>query len=80
MCALKTPILFLVSNRPVDTARVFAAIRIQQPSRLFIACDGAEPEQIGNVKTPQVGQQNAQARQNDGGPVSSHGVIMLLLG
>jgi hypothetical protein len=38
--ALSTPILFCVFNRPEPTARVFAAIREQQPQRLLIVQDG----------------------------------------
>lgn len=36
----KTPILFLVFNRPDETSQVFEAIRIQAPRYLFIAADG----------------------------------------
>jgi hypothetical protein len=44
MPALKTPVLFLIFNRPAETARVFVAIREQRPSRLFVAADGARPD------------------------------------
>lgn len=37
---LKTPVLFLVFNRPDTTQRVFEAIRAVRPERLFIASDG----------------------------------------
>lgn len=38
MC--KSPVLFLVFNRPETTARVFAAIREAKPERLYVAADG----------------------------------------
>src|SRR6188768_901296 len=44
MPALQTPVLFLVFNRPVETARVFEAIRNQRPRQLFVAADGARPD------------------------------------
>lgn len=34
------PVLFLVFNRPAQTARVFEAIRQARPSRLYVAADG----------------------------------------
>ena len=37
---MKTPVLFLIFNRPDTTARVFAAIRAARPKHLFIAADG----------------------------------------
>ena len=37
---MKTPILFLIYNRPQYTKEVLAAIRQAKPSRLFIAADG----------------------------------------
>ena len=36
----KTPILFLVFNRPNTTLKVFKKIRQAKPARLYIACDG----------------------------------------
>jgi hypothetical protein len=36
----KTPILFLIFNRPENTQRVFEEIRKQKPKYLFIAADG----------------------------------------
>src|SRR5665811_1483368 len=44
MPRLKTPILFLVFNRPSETARVFETIRTQRPQRLFVASAGARPD------------------------------------
>lgn len=37
---LETPVLFIVWNRPEETAKSFAAIRAARPSHLFIAADG----------------------------------------
>lgn len=37
---VKTPILFLIFNRPDTTRKVFEQIRKAQPSELFIAADG----------------------------------------
>ena len=37
---MKTPVLFLIFNRPETTYRVFEAIRAYQPEELFIAADG----------------------------------------
>lgn len=37
---LKTPLLFLVFNRPDTTRIVFEAIRKAQPARLYVAADG----------------------------------------
>ncbi|WP_446011679.1 glycosyltransferase family 2 protein [Candidatus Electrothrix sp.] len=44
---MNSPLLFLVFNRPGTTKRVFEAIRQVQPSRLYIAADGARPEKAG---------------------------------
>lgn len=43
----KSPVLFLVFNRPDVTARVFEAIRRAKPSRLYVACDGPRDERVG---------------------------------
>ena len=40
---LKTPVLFIIFNRPDTTAQVFAAIKQAQPARLFIAADAPRP-------------------------------------
>jgi hypothetical protein len=45
--AFDTPVLFLVFNRPDTTRKVFQRIREIQPSKLFIAADGARPEKDG---------------------------------
>lgn len=40
---LRTPVLFLVFNRPETTAQVFEAIRQAKPPRLYVAADGPRP-------------------------------------
>jgi len=37
---VKSPVLFLLFNRPDTTSRVFAEIKAAKPSRLYIAADG----------------------------------------
>jgi hypothetical protein len=37
---MKTPVLFLIFNRPGYTRQVFDAIKRQQPARLYVAADG----------------------------------------
>ena len=44
---MRSPILFLVFNRPDLTQRVFNAIRKAQPSKLYIAADGPRKNKIG---------------------------------
>lgn len=44
---LRTPILFIVFNRPDTTIKVFEAIRKVKPSRLYIASDGPRDEKNG---------------------------------
>lgn len=41
---LQTPLLFIIFNRPEETAQAFAAIKAVQPARLFIAADGPRNE------------------------------------
>jgi hypothetical protein len=43
----RAPVLFLVFNRPEPTQQVFQAIRVYQPSRLYVAADGPRPEKGG---------------------------------
>jgi hypothetical protein len=43
----KTPILFLIFNRPNVTKRVFEVIRKTKPSRLYIASDGPRKDKKG---------------------------------
>src|SRR5215217_6065445 len=40
MYLVKSPILFLIFNRPKETSLVFAEIRKVKPSKLYIAADG----------------------------------------
>lgn len=40
---MKSPVLFIVFNRPATTARVFEEIRKARPKRLYIAADGPRP-------------------------------------
>ncbi len=44
MTPLKTPILFLIFNRPDTTQIVFNEIRKAQPAQLFVAADGPRKE------------------------------------
>ncbi|GAK49453.1 hypothetical protein U14_00675 [Candidatus Moduliflexus flocculans] len=44
------PILFLIFKRPDVTAQVLAAIRQAQPSKLYIAADGARPDKEGETE------------------------------
>ena len=37
---MRSPILFLVFNRPITTDKVFSRIRLAKPPKLYIACDG----------------------------------------
>lgn len=48
--SLKTAVLFLVFNRPTTTRRVFEAIRMARPSRLYIAADGPRPNRAGEAE------------------------------
>lgn len=47
--ALKTPILFLIFNRPDTTQRVFEQIAKQQPLKLYIAADGPRESRTGEL-------------------------------
>lgn len=44
---MKSPILFLIFNRPDTTKQVFEEIRKAQPPRLYIAADGPRPSREG---------------------------------
>ncbi|XHR29412.1 MAG: glycosyltransferase family 2 protein [Chthoniobacteraceae bacterium] len=46
---MKTPVIFLVFNRPETTARVFEAIREARPPRLLVVCDGPRPHVPGDA-------------------------------
>jgi len=50
MDSLQTPILFIVFNRPEVTERVFACIRKQRPTRLYVAVDGPRPDREGEAE------------------------------
>ena len=47
---LKTPILFIVFNRPDTTKIVFNAIRDIKPLRLYVAADGPRPTKESDLK------------------------------
>lgn len=47
---MKTPILFLVYNRPEYTKRVFKAIREARPEMLFVSADGPKANQPEDIK------------------------------
>jgi hypothetical protein len=53
---MRSPVLFLIFNRPETTRQVFGAIRKAQPPRLYIAADGprrgrvGEPENCAEVR------------------------------
>jgi len=44
---LKTPVLFIVFNKPDTTLKVFEAIRKVQPKKLYIAADGPRENKDG---------------------------------
>ena len=46
----RSPILFLVFNRPDTTRRVFEAIRTARPPRLYVAADGARVARAGEAE------------------------------
>lgn len=53
MTQIKTPILFLIFNRPDTSQQVFNEIRKAQPTQLFVAADGLRkdrPDDIENCK------------------------------
>lgn len=50
---LTTPVLFLIYKRPETTERVFNAIRIAKPQKLFIAADGPKRDLADEAKTCQ---------------------------
>lgn len=47
---MKTPVTFLIYNRPETTERVFASIRKASPSKLLIVADGSHPDRPDDVK------------------------------
>lgn len=50
MTSLKTPVLFLIFNRPHATERVFNAIRKARPTQLFIAADGPRSDHLDDAE------------------------------
>jgi hypothetical protein len=46
----RSPVLFLVFNRPAHTARAFEAIRAARPPRLYVAADGPRGDQAGEAE------------------------------
>ncbi len=44
MKELHTPVAFIIFNRPIETARVFATIRAARPTQLFIIADAPRNE------------------------------------
>jgi FkbM family methyltransferase len=47
---MKTPLLFLIFNRPEPTKRVFEEIRKARPSKLFVAADGPRPDRREDIE------------------------------
>lgn len=47
---LKTPILFLIFNRPDTTEKVFEKIKKQKPKYLYVAADGARHDKEGEAE------------------------------
>ncbi|HEX2099267.1 MAG TPA: hypothetical protein VHF69_01315 [Candidatus Synoicihabitans sp.] len=50
---MTAPVVFIVFNRPEVTARVFAAIRSAQPSKLLVVCDGPRRQKAGEAEKVQ---------------------------
>lgn len=47
---MRSPLLLLVFNRPAPTRRVFEAVRVAQPPRLYVAADGPRADRSGEVE------------------------------
>jgi hypothetical protein len=47
---LKTPVAFIIFNRPDTTAKVFEAIREAKPSKLFVIADGPRADKPGEAE------------------------------
>ena len=47
---MKTPVLFIVFNRPDSTARVFGALRAVRPASLYVAADGPRNGRAGEAE------------------------------
>jgi hypothetical protein len=48
--ALRSPVVFLIFNRPDTTAKVFEAIRKARPQKLLIVADGPRQDRPGEVE------------------------------
>lgn len=46
---LRTPVVFMIFNRPRQTQRVFEAIREAGPRKLFVIADGPRPDRAGEA-------------------------------
>lgn len=55
----KSPILFLIFNRPDTTARVFESIREAKPGKLYIAADGPRTSRAGEAELCEITRQIA---------------------
>lgn len=47
---LRTPVLFLIFNRPEETRRVFEEIKKQKPRYLYVSADGARADKQGEAE------------------------------
>jgi hypothetical protein len=47
---LRTPVAFIIFNRPEPTRRIFARIREVKPERLLVIADGPRPSQKGEAE------------------------------
>jgi hypothetical protein len=47
---MKTPVAFIIFNRPETTKKVFEAIRQAKPPKLLVVADGPRPDQPDDVK------------------------------
>lgn len=54
MYKVKSPVLFLVFNRPVESEKLFNAIRMAQPTKLYVAADGPRNNEKDNELCQQV--------------------------
>lgn len=50
MFKLKTPVAFIIFNRPDTTERVFAEIAKANPPKLLVEADGARTNKIGEAE------------------------------
>lgn len=50
MYAAKSPVIFIVFNRPAETARVFAEIARARPPKLLLIADGPRAERAGEAE------------------------------